>query len=195
MHIELDLTPGIALADAILADIDRDRDGSLSTDEQRSYGSLVLTALDVEIDGVRVPVQLDAFSFPGAAAVLRGEGTIRFQLAALLPRLSVGAHRLLFRNRHHPARSVYLANALVPASDRVAVVAQRRAADQHELTIDYLMRPVPATHMSAGISASIVAAAALSALLIYGRKKWRSGEQQVDREGAAERGRALPVPD
>ena len=75
------------------------------------------------------------------------------------------------------------------------IVAQRRAADQHELTIDYLMRPVPATHMSAGISASIVAAAALSALLIYGRKKWRSGEQQVDREGAAERGRALPVPD
>ena len=30
VQIELDLTPGIALAEAIIADIDRNRDGSLS---------------------------------------------------------------------------------------------------------------------------------------------------------------------
>ena len=30
VQLELDLTPGIALADAIIADIDRNRDGSLS---------------------------------------------------------------------------------------------------------------------------------------------------------------------
>ena len=51
MQIELDLTPGIALAEAILADIDRNRDGSLSPDEQRAYGSLVLSALTLEVDG------------------------------------------------------------------------------------------------------------------------------------------------
>ena len=45
VQIELDLTPGIALAQTILADIDRDRDGSLSADEQRAYAALVLSAL------------------------------------------------------------------------------------------------------------------------------------------------------
>ena len=60
----------------------------------------------------------------------RGEGTIRLQAAATLPRLSTGAHQLLFRNSHHPDRSVYLANALVPESDDVAVTAQRRDGDQ-----------------------------------------------------------------
>ena len=51
VQIELDLTPGIALADAILADIDRDRDGSLSADEQQAYERPVLSALTLEVDG------------------------------------------------------------------------------------------------------------------------------------------------
>ena len=51
VQIELDLTPGIALAEAIIADIDRNRDGSLSADEQRAYASLVLSALTLEVDG------------------------------------------------------------------------------------------------------------------------------------------------
>ncbi|HVD92322.1 MAG TPA: hypothetical protein VNC21_08575, partial [Vicinamibacterales bacterium] len=39
VEIELDLTPGIALADTIIADIDRNRDGLFSPDEQQAYGS------------------------------------------------------------------------------------------------------------------------------------------------------------
>jgi hypothetical protein len=66
VQIELDLTPGIALAGTILADIDRNRDGSVSADEQRAYGSLVLSALDLEIDGTRLPLRLDASGFPEA---------------------------------------------------------------------------------------------------------------------------------
>ena len=54
VQLELDLTPGIALAEAIIADIDRNRDGSLSQDEQRAYGSLVLSALTLEVDGTPV---------------------------------------------------------------------------------------------------------------------------------------------
>ena len=38
VQLELDLTPGIALAETIIADIDRNRDGALSADEQRAYG-------------------------------------------------------------------------------------------------------------------------------------------------------------
>ena len=60
VHIELDLTPGMALAESIIADIDRNRDGSLSAEEQRAYGSLVLSALTLEVDGMPVRAQLAA---------------------------------------------------------------------------------------------------------------------------------------
>src|SRR6185295_4070162 len=86
VHFELDLTPGIALAEAILADIDRNGDGALSREEQRAYGSLVLSALTLEADGTPVRAQLADTSFPDPEAVRRGEGTIRIQSAAMLPR-------------------------------------------------------------------------------------------------------------
>ena len=131
VQLEMDLTPGIALAEAIIADIDRNRDGSLSEDEQRAYGRLVLSSLKLEVDGTPVRAQLAATSFPDAEAMRRGEGTIRIQSAATLPRLSIGPHQLLFRNSHHPDRSVYLANALVPGQRRSGGhgAAARRRSD------------------------------------------------------------------
>ena len=165
VQLELDLTPGIALAEAIIADIDRNRDGSLSEDEQRAYGRLVLSALKLEVDGTPVRAQLAAASFPDAEAMRRGEGTIRIQSAATLPHLSMGPHQLLFRNSHHPDRSVYLANALVPSSDEVAVTGQRRDGDQTELTVDYLLRAAPATSTAAWLLGSIAATMVMWLLL------------------------------
>jgi hypothetical protein len=165
VEIELDLTPGIAVADAIVRDIDRNRDGSVSPDEQRAYGSLVLNALDLEADGKPLAVQLRVSDFPDVDAMRRGEGTIRLQTVATLPRLSVGAHELSFRNRHVPDRSVYLANALVPESDQVEVRAQRRDGDQRELIIDYVVRAAPETSRTLWLLGSIAVAVALSARL------------------------------
>ena len=51
MELELDLTPGVAVADAIIADIDRDRDGALSADEKRAYVERVLDAIELRVDG------------------------------------------------------------------------------------------------------------------------------------------------
>ena len=119
---------------------------------------LVPRALTLEVDGTPVRPQLGATSFPDLEAMRRGEGTIRLQSAATLPRLSAGPHQLLFRNGHHPDRSVYLANALVPESDEVAVTAQRRDADQTELTIDYVLRAAPARSTAAWLLGSIAAA-------------------------------------
>jgi hypothetical protein len=140
VDIALDLTAGIAVAPSILADIDRNGDGSLSAAEQRSYARSVLAGLELEIDGRRWPLTLGAFTFPSPAIVKRGEGTIRLQFSATFPPVSAGSHRLFFRNLHHPRRSVYLANALVPESDRVSVSAQHRDKAQVELTIEYLIR-------------------------------------------------------
>jgi hypothetical protein len=172
-HIELDLTPGIALAEAILADIDRNRDGSLSADEQRLYASLVLRALQLDVDGTRLTLQSGVISFPEVAALRRGEGTIRLHSDATFPPLSTGPHKLRFRNGHHPDRSVYLANALVPATDRVAITSQERDGDQKELTIDYVLGPTPTGSSPAWLLGGIAAATALSALLMRPLRSFR----------------------
>jgi hypothetical protein len=166
VHLELDLTPGIALAETILAAIDRDGDGSLSSDEQRAYGRAVLNALALDIDGTPIRAELDSARFPGPDEIRRGEGTVRLELAAPLPRLSGGVHHLFFRNGHHSDRSVYLANALVPASDRVSVTAQRRDGNQTELTIDYVLRAAPPRPPAAWLLVGLVVATALSAFAI-----------------------------
>jgi hypothetical protein len=180
VHLELDLTPGIALAETIIADIDRNRDGSLSLDEQRAYASLVLGALTLEVDGRPVQAQLGATRFPDAESMRRGEGTIRLHSTATLPRLTMGRHKLLFRNGHDPDRSVYLANALVPDSDDVAISAQRRDGVQRELTIDYVLHAALPTSTEAWMLGSIAGAMVL--MLGFRRSRsitWHRREKSV----------------
>jgi hypothetical protein len=98
-------------------------------------------------------------SFPDVAAVLDGEGTMRFRAVAALPRLSAGTHHLSYRNSHRPDIGVYLANALVPSSHRVAIAAQRRDPDQRDLTIEYTLGADPATRVRGGLSAGAAGAA------------------------------------
>lgn len=141
--IFLSLTPGIAVADSLLAALDHDRDGSVSAEEQRGYAEEMAGALEVRIDDRPLPPHLIAWSFPEPPAIRLGEGTIRLQVQATLPELSAGSHRLFFRNAYLAGQSAYLANALVPGSARVAVTAQRRDNDQSELTIEYTLDADP----------------------------------------------------
>ena len=138
--ITLDLTPGTAVAESFIAALDHDRDGSLSTKEQRAYTEQVVSGLEVKIDDRPLQPRVVSRSFPELSAFRRGEGTIRLTIQATLPRVSAGSHRLFFRNAHLAGHSVYLANALVPESVRVAVTAQRRDRDQSELTIEYTVQ-------------------------------------------------------
>jgi hypothetical protein len=149
VELQLDLTPGIDVADAIIGDIDRDRDGVLSMVEQHAYIERVLGMLELSLDGRALQIEPDDSRFPELDAVRRGEGMIRLRSAVRLPRVPDGGHQLVFRNRHRPEVSVYLANALIPDGDQIAITAQRRDPNQRELTIDYVVRnprglPVPA---------------------------------------------------
>jgi hypothetical protein len=76
---------------------------------------------------------------PQPVALAGGEGPIRITLAAALPALGPGHHRVFYRNDHHPADAAYLANALASSSPRVEIGAQRRDVDQRELTIEYTL--------------------------------------------------------
>jgi hypothetical protein len=173
VDIELDLTPGIAVAEATIADIDRNGSGSFSEDEQIAYARQALGGLEVAVDGKPLRVELGRFTFPDAEAMRRGEGTIRLQAAMTFPPPSAGAHQLLFRNAHHPERSVYLANALVPESDRVEVTAQRRDGVQSELRIDYVIHPAPAAWPSGWRLGGFALAGVLSFLVMRLSRRMR----------------------
>jgi hypothetical protein len=165
-HIELEvsLTPGIDVADQIVSDIDRDGDRSFSTGEQQAFATRVLVNLDLMHDGHPVQLAGAVTTFPDVDAVRRGEGTIHLRSTAALPAQTEGQHRVSFQNRYRPDISVYLANALVPESSRIAVTAQRRDTTQRDLTIDYVMRGDQPGSMSTWVLGGVVVA--LGALLI-----------------------------
>jgi len=73
-------------------------------------------------------------------------------------------HQVVFRNRYRGDVSVYLANALVPGSDRVAITAQHHSAEQRELMIDYELHAETATLPWPWIAAAAALALTLSFL-------------------------------
>src|SRR5207244_536947 len=123
---QLDLTPGSAVAERVVMEIDSNGDGSVSPDEQAAYAGTVLGALDLMMDGRPLVLRLDTSRIPDVDAMRRGEGTIRFDARADVPSLAQGRHELMLRNRFAPDISVYLANVLVPASDAIAINSQQR---------------------------------------------------------------------
>jgi hypothetical protein len=166
LELELDLTPGIAVADAAIADIDRDRDGVLSAVEQRAYLERVLGRVALELDGRPLKMEALSSTFPGVDAFRHGEGTIRFQSVVVLPHQADGDHQLSFRNMDQRDGTVYLANALIPKSDRIVIATQRRDPAQRNLTIDYVLRPEAATSVPTWLLAGLTGAAVLAALLM-----------------------------
>jgi hypothetical protein len=140
VSIELNLTPGVAIADRILADVDADGSGVIDPAEARAHGQRARSAIALDVDGVPLDVNVTDSRYPSVGAVRQGQGTIHLRLAATLPVLSAGAHRLRYRNAHRPDIGVYLANALVPVNDRVVIRGQERDVAQRELVVDYELR-------------------------------------------------------
>jgi hypothetical protein len=167
--LELDLTPGIAVADSIIGDLDRNRDGRLAKFEQDAYAAQVMSAIDLELGGRVLQPQVNGVSFPELDAFRRGDGTIRIEAAAELPSLPAGDRELFFRNRFRPDVGAYLANALAPQSDRVSVLAQHRDSDQRELTIDYVVRGESLSRLPWWVSGVVAAVALTTAFLLRPR--------------------------
>ena len=167
IEVELDLTPGIAVAEQVLAEIDADGNRSISDAEARAYLDRVLGGMAVDLDGTPLPLQRVDSHVPEVAAMLSGDGTIRLHAAAALPRVSAGTHHLRYRNSHRSDIGAYLVNALVPASDRVDVVSQRRDLAQRDATIEYALGADPATRVRGGLSLAFAGA------LVWSTVMWR----------------------
>ncbi len=169
VEIALDLTPGIAVVPAVLAEIDLDANGSISAAEGRAYSDRVLSAIALDVDGRPLGVELVDSAFPTLDAVVNGAGTARIRAVAQMPLLADGLHHLRYRNAYRSDIGVYLANALVPASDRVTIAAQRRDADQRELVVDYVLRGPSSMSARRGLSVGIA-----GAFILVANACWRT---------------------
>lgn len=134
--LKIDLTPGVELAPAILASIDSDRDGRIDAAEAAAYARRVIEEVALEVDGTRRPLDLVSDTFPSVPAMRAGIGVIRIEARAPWAGRP-GRHVLRYRNDHRPASSVYLVNALVPASRSIEVTEQDRDVLQREIRLAF----------------------------------------------------------
>jgi hypothetical protein len=138
--LEIDLTPGMSIASALNAVVDRDRDSAISPEEAEAYGRAVLADVVLEVDGRHVPMTLTRVDVPSPDEMRSGLGTIQVRALGQV-RVAAGRRHLRFRNNHHPDAAVYLVNALLPEHDDVDVVNQIRDRRQREVRVEYHIGP------------------------------------------------------
>lgn len=137
IDVEIDLTPGVAVAAQVLSAIDTDHDGSISGTEAGLYASAVIDALTLELDGHAERLQLTSQRFPDPDAMTEGTGTIQLRASAAAAAGRSGTHHLLFRNPYRADIGAYLANPLVPRDAAIEILGQERDVRQHDLRIEY----------------------------------------------------------
>jgi hypothetical protein len=132
IDLEIQLTPGVAMLPVLMAVIDQDRDGRISSGEERTYVDRVAREVELRVDGVPAPLSLIESNFPTLEAMREGLGTIGIRL-----RTARSGHELRFQNRHLPQVSAYLVNCLAAPSDGLVVRRQERDAAQRSIAFEY----------------------------------------------------------
>ena len=176
---DIDLTPGADVAAAVLAVIDRDADRLVTPAEAESYGRAVLRDLTLELDGRVLPLTLEHVDVPAFEEMTGGVGTIQVRAVADIQRLAAGRRRIYFRNNHGTSEAVYLVNALAPADPDIIVAGQRRDRQQHEIRLEYDVRP--ATPVQAAWL--LVAGLGLCTLVVWRRSRTEPRTPALNRTG------------
>lgn len=165
--ISLSLSPGIAVADAIVSRLDQDGDGRILPVEAEAHGRDIVADLYVSVDGQPLSLTLRRVEVPPIPELREGVGSIRIEADAVAPGLAPGLHTLRVENRHVLPGSVYLANALLPETDAIQIRRQQRDPLQQTLLVEY-----DATPTSRANAAWL--AVAVGALILHTR--WRRGQ-------------------
>ncbi len=179
VDLEIDLTPGAALADRVLAWIDTNGDGRIADDEADAYAKQVLRSVTLKADGRAAPVALVGSRFPEWSDVRLGVGVIRLRAVAEIAAADAGAHVISFLNAHRPDASVYLVNAMVPDDPRVQLGPPRRDHAQIGMTLPYAVGAgVPSVARSWAWLAGLVMAGCLILRLTFASRERRRRESR-----------------
>jgi hypothetical protein len=137
IRLQINLTPGVAVAEQVIAQIDRDRDGAISKNEAAAYVKLLKRDLTLRVDGRKLELKLAASEFVSPAELRTGSGIIQMEFSAVSGPLAVGPHRLTLENRHLTTISVYLINAAQPRFAAVQITRQKRNENQSAGEIEF----------------------------------------------------------
>jgi len=141
VRLEIDLTAGVDVASQIVASLDTDHDGRISTAEGNAYAQAFIHSLALSIDGRPLVVTLSEARFPEIQEMTEGVGTIRILASATFPAASRGRHRIYYRNAYQSQIGAYLVNVLVPSDKQIDIGTQERDYTQHEMTVEYRVIP------------------------------------------------------
>jgi hypothetical protein len=130
IRLQINLTPGVAVADKVIALIDRDQDGTISTNEAAVYAELLKRDLALRLDQRNLEVKLVSSEFPTLAELRSGSGIIQLEFTATPGPLDSGPHTVTLENRHQATISVYLFNAAHPKSAAIQITGQKRNENQ-----------------------------------------------------------------
>lgn len=137
VRLQINLTPGIAVAEQVIARIDRDRDGVISKNEATAYAESLKRDLTLRIDGRKLELKLTASEFVPPEELRTGSGIIQMEFTASFGPLAAGPHRLTLENRHLPRMSVYLINAARPKFATIEITRQNRNENQSAGEVEF----------------------------------------------------------
>jgi len=135
--VDIYLTPGTAVAPAILGAIDTNGDGLISDAEGTAYALSVLKSIRLLVDDKPRELSLSRGEYPPMDQMSAGIGMIHLNTMTSVVNDREGAHTLVFENNFDPGSSVYLANAMLPRDRIVTIGYQQRDLFQRYLQIDY----------------------------------------------------------
>ena len=128
LRLQLEITPGPAVAATVLRVLDADGDHVFSRAERRAFAERVLRQAALSIDGRSVSWRFDQIGVPAYAIVEQQAGTI--QLFADAPLVADGKpRRLVFLNAYRPARGPTTTNIFAAPGSTCMFAGQRRSDD------------------------------------------------------------------
>jgi hypothetical protein len=141
VRLQINLTPGVAVAEQVIARIDHDRDGAISKNEAVAYAESLRRDLTLRMDGRDLELKLTASEFVPPAELRTGSGIIQMEFSASFGPLVSGPHKLTLENRHLTTISVYLINAAQPRFATVQITRQKRNENQSAGEIEFTFHP------------------------------------------------------
>lgn len=137
VRLQINLAPGIAVADQVIAAIDRDRNGAISEKEAVAYAEFLKRDLTLRVDGRKAELKLAGSEFMGVEELRNGSAMLQIEFSTGFKRLAAGRHRITLENRHLRKISVYLVNAARPRLTTLQITEQKRNPDQSTAEIAF----------------------------------------------------------
>jgi hypothetical protein len=139
VRLELDLTPGALVSQAILQALDTNADQHITDAEAKAYAERVLKQSTFTLDGMATAWRLEKVNVPLYQS-LKLEGNMLKIYAVAARTDKAGTHTLSYDNRYQPAQSQCIANVFLQsgAGWHYQVISQKHSDDGRRLTVNYI---------------------------------------------------------